>query len=91
MTTDFRTSDGVAVDYVRLASSVDGVLALHAGSTPTDLTAALQRARAHRGLSLVYVPVYYGTDPAGGMGAYGRWNVGNWVDDVEADYRNSRL
>ena len=88
---DFRTNDGVAVDYVRLASSVAGVLALDGGSTPQELAAALERARAHQGLSLVHVPVYYGPDPLGGMGAYGRWNVGNWCSDVEAAYRNTRI
>ena len=30
------------------------------------------------------MPVYYGPDPLGGLGAFGRWNVGNWVRDVQA-------
>jgi 3D-(3,5/4)-trihydroxycyclohexane-1,2-dione acylhydrolase (decyclizing) len=88
---DYRTSDSVAVDYVQLASSVAGVLALHGGNRPEDLVSALQRARAHPGLSFVYVQVYYGPDPLGGMGAYGRWNVGNWVDGVESTYRNTAI
>jgi 3D-(3,5/4)-trihydroxycyclohexane-1,2-dione acylhydrolase (decyclizing) len=88
---EFRTNDSVAVDYVRLASSIGGILALDGGVDPQELNAALARARAHKGLSLIHVPVYHGTDPRGGMGAYGRWNVGNWCDDVEADYRNAKI
>ena len=37
-------------------------------------------------LSLVHVPVYFGDDPRGGMGACGRWNVGNWCGDVQERY-----
>jgi 3D-(3,5/4)-trihydroxycyclohexane-1,2-dione acylhydrolase (decyclizing) len=44
----------------------------------------LDQARAHGGLSLIHLPVYYGPDPLGGMGVFGRWNVGNWCDDVQA-------
>jgi 3D-(3,5/4)-trihydroxycyclohexane-1,2-dione acylhydrolase (decyclizing) len=29
------------------------------------------------------LPVYYGPDPLGGMGVFGRWNVGNWCDEVQ--------
>ena len=47
--------------------------------------------RAHDGLSVVHVPVYHGSDPAGGMGAYGRWNVGNWCDAVQRDYAHSLI
>jgi 3D-(3,5/4)-trihydroxycyclohexane-1,2-dione acylhydrolase (decyclizing) len=82
----FRTSDSVAVDYVQLASAVHGVKAVWGGATADELRRALDVARAHDGLSLVHVPVYAGEDPLGGMGAYGSWNVGNWVDDVQARY-----
>ena len=41
---------------------------------------------AYDGVSLIHVPVYFGDDPCGGMGAYGRWNVGNWCDDVQERY-----
>ena len=83
---EYRTNDRVAVDYRRLASSVDGVLGLHGGDTVETLKAALAEARAHPGLALIHVPVYGGADPVGGLGAYGSWNVGNWVDAVEAKY-----
>jgi 3D-(3,5/4)-trihydroxycyclohexane-1,2-dione acylhydrolase (decyclizing) len=86
---EFRTSDGVAVDYVRMASAFPGVLALPGGDSPQSLRAALEAARGHRGLTLIHVPVYGGNDPVGGMGAYGAWNVGNWVADVEAAYRQT--
>ncbi len=82
----FRTNDRVAVDYVQLASSVGGVKAVFGGHDAESLKRALEEAHAHSGLSLVHVPVYAGDDPLGGMGAYGSWNVGNWVEDVQARY-----
>ena len=87
----FRTSDSVAVDYVRMAASVDGVMALYGGDDRRALEAALGAAHAHAGLSLVHVPVYYGPDAASGMGAYGRWNVGNWCEEVERDYAHTLI
>ncbi|MCF8167100.1 MAG: thiamine pyrophosphate-binding protein [Rhodoferax sp.] len=83
---DFRTNDAVAVDYVQLASSVKGVLALWGGEDTASLLDALKRAHAHDGLALVHVPVYAGERPEGGLGAYGSWNVGNWCDDVQQRY-----
>lgn len=88
---EYRTSDGVAVDYVKLAGSVEGVLALDGAGSPADLGAAMDRAHRHTGLSVVHVPVYYGPDPVGGMGAYGKWNVGNWCADVQRTYANTRI
>jgi 3D-(3,5/4)-trihydroxycyclohexane-1,2-dione acylhydrolase (decyclizing) len=88
---DFKTADGIAVDYLRLASAVPGVLALDGGATPDALRAALEAAAAHDGLSLVHVPVYYGPDPLGGLGAYGAWNVGNWCEDVQARYHAQNI
>lgn len=88
---DYRTSDGVAVDYVALARSVNGVLALDGGRSKENLGRALVEAHAHRGLSVIHVPVYFGPDPIGGMGAYGRWNVGNWCADVERTYAGTRI
>ena len=88
---DYRTSDSVPVDYVQLASAVHGVLALSGGTDSDSLRAALEKAHAHRGLSLVHVPVYHGDDPAGQMGAYGQWNVGNWCDDVQAQYARTLI
>jgi 3D-(3,5/4)-trihydroxycyclohexane-1,2-dione acylhydrolase (decyclizing) len=81
---DFATSDGIEVDYVAWARAVRGVFAVHAGRSVSSLEAALREAFAYKGLSLVHVPVYFGDDPLGGLGAYGRWNVGPWVDDVQA-------
>jgi 3D-(3,5/4)-trihydroxycyclohexane-1,2-dione acylhydrolase (decyclizing) len=88
---EFRTNDGVAVDYVRLASAVAGVKAVHGGFTAESLQAALAEARAHDGLSVVHVPVYSGTDPRAGLGAWGSWNVGNWCDDVQTKWINQDL
>ncbi len=88
---EFRTNDSVAVDYVAMAGSVSGVKALFGGTTAQELEAALEQAHAHPGLSLVHIPVYSGRDPISEMGAYGSWNVGNWVDDVQARYLEQNI
>jgi 3D-(3,5/4)-trihydroxycyclohexane-1,2-dione acylhydrolase (decyclizing) len=80
----FAVSDSVVVDYVAWARAIRGVQGLDGGRTPDTLRAALERARAYDGLSLIHVPVYCGPDELGGMGVYGRWNVGNWCVDVQA-------
>jgi 3D-(3,5/4)-trihydroxycyclohexane-1,2-dione acylhydrolase (decyclizing) len=80
----FATWNTLHVDYTAWARAVPGVLALNGGHTPESLASALVRAGKHPGLSLIHVPVYFGPDPLGGMGVYGRWNVGNWCDDVQA-------
>lgn len=85
----FRTSDSVVVDYVQMAASIDGVMALPGGDDGVALRAALATAYDHPGLSLVHVPVYYGADAAGGMGAYGQWNVGSWCEEVERKYEQT--
>lgn len=80
---DHATSDGVAVDYLAWARAVQGVAAFSGGTTPETLREALDKAHAHDGLSLVHVPVYYGENALGGLGAFGRWNVGNWVEETQ--------
>jgi len=81
---EFATSDSVDVDYVAWAGAVKGVLALPGGSSKEELTAALDKAYAYGGLSLIHVPVYSGPDPLGGLGVFGRWNVGNWCRETQA-------
>jgi 3D-(3,5/4)-trihydroxycyclohexane-1,2-dione acylhydrolase (decyclizing) len=83
---DFRTNDHVAVDYRALAGAVSGVLALSGGDNAETLRAALKSAHAHAGLSVIHVPVYNGPDERGGLGAWGEWNVGNWVEDVQSTW-----
>jgi 3D-(3,5/4)-trihydroxycyclohexane-1,2-dione acylhydrolase (decyclizing) len=83
---DFGTSDNVEIDFVALAKSVKGIKGVFGGWTADELRAALDEAYAYDGLSVVHVPVYWGPLDAGGMGAYGRWNVGPWVQDVEKRY-----
>ncbi len=77
---DYATNDAVAVDYRAWAASVTGVTALFGGYTVDELEAALENAADAGGLSLIHVPVYFGDDELGGMGSFGRWNVGSWVD-----------
>jgi 3D-(3,5/4)-trihydroxycyclohexane-1,2-dione acylhydrolase (decyclizing) len=79
----FATWNTLKVDYLTWARSIPGLLALDGGCTPETLLTALEQAGTHEGLSLIHVPVYYGSNPLGGMGVYGRWNVGNWSDEVQ--------
>ena len=79
----FATWNTLQVNYLRWAGAIPGLLALEGGRDPETLQAALEQARCHPGLALIHVPVYYGPDPLGGMGVYGRWNVGNWCEDVQ--------
>jgi 3D-(3,5/4)-trihydroxycyclohexane-1,2-dione acylhydrolase (decyclizing) len=81
---EFATANRLQVDYLAWARAIPGVKALDGGTTTTQLIAALNAARRYDGLSLIHVPVYYGADALGGMGVYGRWNVGNWCDNVQA-------
>jgi len=81
---EFATSDSVEVDYLAWARSIKGILALDGGASVKDLRAALDKAYAHGGLSLVHVPVYSGDNELGGMGVFGRWNVGNWCGSTQA-------
>ena len=88
---EFATSDSVDVDYVAWAGAVKGVLALPGGSSKEELTAALDKAYAYGGLSLIHVPVYSGPDPLGGLGVFGRWNVGNWCRETQSLRHNIGL
>ena len=88
---DYRTADDVIVDLVGLAAAVGGVKALHGGWNAESLRNALHEAHAWPGLSVVHVPVYYGSNPLGGLGAWGAWNVGNWCEDVEKTWTGTLI
>jgi 3D-(3,5/4)-trihydroxycyclohexane-1,2-dione acylhydrolase (decyclizing) len=83
--TEFRTDDEVAVNYSALAASFEGVRGFEGGTARETFEAALEAAYAHKGLSLVHVPVYSGPDERGGLGAYGDWNVGPWCERVQRE------
>jgi len=85
--TAYATADSVKVDYAAWARSIDGVAAFSGTDTIDDLISALDAARCHDGISLIHVPVYWGSDPLGGMGVFGRWNVGNWCEETQ-DFRH---
>jgi len=78
------TSDTVEVDYVAWANAIKGAQGLFGGHSVNELLVALDTALGYEGLSLIHVPVYFGPDPLGGMGVFGRWNVGNWCADTQA-------
>ena len=80
----FATGNRIQIDYQAWGRSVPGLLALHGGRTPETLKTALDEAGQHDGLSLIHLPVYYGPDELGGMGVFGRWNVGNWCKETQA-------
>jgi 3D-(3,5/4)-trihydroxycyclohexane-1,2-dione acylhydrolase (decyclizing) len=80
----FATWNTLQVDYLSWARAVPGLQALDGGRMPQSLRAALEKAGEHSGLTLIHLPVYYGLDPLGGMGVYGRWNVGRWCQEVQA-------
>lgn len=88
---DFATSDMVAVDYVSMANSFAGVQGIFGGYSAADLRSALHAAGKYDGLSVVHVPIYFGSDPDGGMGSYGRWNVGPWVAEAEKLIAKARI
>ena len=79
----YATSDTVEVDYAAWANAVRGVCGVHGGYTTDSLEAALDRAGAFEGISLIHVPVYWGPDALGNMGVFGRWNVGSWCEGVQ--------
>ena len=79
----YATYDDAAVDYVQLASSIEGVEAASGAGGAEQLVAALDRVFDHKGVGLVHVPVYYGDDPLGSVEAFGRWNVGSWVAETQ--------
>ncbi|MGO9307942.1 MAG: thiamine pyrophosphate-dependent enzyme [Spirochaetia bacterium] len=87
----YKTSDEIAIDYVALANSVSGVKGVNGGHSPEELRRALDAAYAHKGLSVVHVPVYSGEDERGGLGVFGRWNVGNWCDAVQSEHHRIGL
>jgi 3D-(3,5/4)-trihydroxycyclohexane-1,2-dione acylhydrolase (decyclizing) len=80
----FATWNTLKVDYLTWAGSIPGLLPLDGGRTPEQLLKALDQAGRHTGLSLIHLPVYYGSHELGGMGVFGRWNVGNWVEETQA-------
>ncbi len=87
----FKTNDSVEIDYVSMANAVKGVEAFFGGESTSELKSALEKAYTHQGLSVIHVPVYYGDNPLGGMGAYGSWNVGNWCESVQERYHTQIL
>lgn len=68
----------------QLIISLGLVQAFSGGHAPESLEQALAQARAYAGLSLIHVPVYFGINELGGLGAFGRWNVGNWCEETQA-------
>lgn len=81
---DFATNDSVEVDYIAWANAIKGVRGIDGGASVDSLFAALTEAARHNGLSLVHVMVYAGDHPHGGMGVFGRWNVGNGSAETQA-------
>ena len=79
----FATDDQVVVDYVKMADAVCGVKGIYGGESLEELQQALEEAYAYNGLSVIHVPVYFGREELGGLGAFGDWNVGNNCERVQ--------
>lgn len=88
---EYKTDDAVEVDYVAMAQSVKGVNALFGGWSVAEFKAALEKAQAYKGLSVIHLPVYAGDDARAGMGVFGDWNVGNWCESVQAEHHRIGL
>lgn len=88
---EYQTRDEVPVDYVAMAASVPGINALFGGYSPQEFRSALQSAYDYAGLSLIHLPVYYGSDEMGNLGVYGSWNVGNWCEQVQQEHHRIGL
>lgn len=82
----YKTSDSVEVNYAAMAQSVQGVRSFFGGYSIEEFQSALAQAYSYKGLSVIHVPVYSGHDDRGGMGVFGRWNVGNWCQSVQNEY-----
>lgn len=80
---EHATNDQVPVDYVAWGRAVSGVKAIGPIDSTEGLQEALNESYNHGGLSLIYVPVYFGPDDQAGLGAFGRWNVGNWAETTQ--------
>jgi 3D-(3,5/4)-trihydroxycyclohexane-1,2-dione acylhydrolase (decyclizing) len=77
--TQFATWDEAVVNFANLDQVIDGLVSIDGAGGMEGLHSALGKAAAVDGVSLVHVPVYFGPDPLGGLGAHGAWNVGPWV------------
>ena len=88
---DYATNDSVVVDYLQLCNAISGVKAVSGGYSRLELDRALRESYRHPGLSVVHVPVYFGPDELGGLGAWGQWNVGNWCEDVQREHQELGL
>ena len=80
---EHATNDQVQVDYVAWAQAFKGVNVFGPIGNAEELQSVLEEAYTRGGLSVIYVPVYYGPDELAGLGAFGRWNVGNWAEDTQ--------
>jgi 3D-(3,5/4)-trihydroxycyclohexane-1,2-dione acylhydrolase (decyclizing) len=55
---EFKASDSVAVDYVRLCSAISGIWTVFGGYDVPTLQRALREVYRPDGVSVVHVPVY---------------------------------
>ena len=72
-----------AVDFAALAESM-GCAAFRPEASIDSLSDCLHRAHRYNGPAVVDVKVYIGQEKYGALGAFGRWNVGPWSQNVES-------
>jgi 3D-(3,5/4)-trihydroxycyclohexane-1,2-dione acylhydrolase (decyclizing) len=79
----FATWDDAVVNFAALDEVIEGLVAIDGSGGVDGLRSALGKAAMHDAVSVIHVPVYFGEDPLGGLGAHGSWNVGPWVPDTQ--------
>jgi len=70
------------VDYAILSRSM-GCQAYTPGASTDSLSEALDQAFRHQGPAVIDVKVHLGPEEYAALGAFGRWNVGPWSEQVE--------
>ena len=70
------------VDYAMLARSM-GCRAYTPRANTDSLTDALDQAFRQEGPAVIDVKVHLGPEEYAALGAFGRWNVGPWSEQVE--------
>ena len=88
---EFATWDEAVVNFAALDKVVEGLTGIDGSGGVAGLRSALDTASRHDGVSIIHVPVYYGPDPLGGLGAHGSWNVGPWVPETQQHRHQSPI
>ena len=87
----FATWDDAVVRFAELGRVIEGLVGIDGSGGVDGLRKALAEAATYNGVTVVHVPVYFGSDPMGGLGSHGSWNVGPWVPETQRDRHQSPI